>query len=54
MGILGQCDRYVRGQRVMGQVNWPLGVDNIFSFTGDEYYLATQLRTVDLLLIERT
>lgn len=29
------------------QVNWPLGVDNIFSFTGDVAYLEANLPLVD-------
>jgi len=35
------------GQRVMGQINWPLGVDQIFSFTGDVDYLRQNLPIID-------
>jgi len=35
------------GQRVMGQINWPLGVEQIFSFTGDVDYLRENLPTID-------
>eukprot|EP00939_MAST-03C_sp_MAST-3C-sp1_P002685 g2685.t1 len=40
---------YVAG-RVMGQVNWPLGVDAIFSYSGDENYLRSHLPIVDASL----
>lgn len=33
--------------RVMGQINWPLGIDNIFSFIGDQKYLKDRLPLVD-------
>ena len=33
--------------RVMGQINWPLGVDQIFSYTGDVSYLQSRLPVVD-------
>ena len=38
--------KYVVG-RVMGQINWPLGVDQIFSFTGNVSYLESRLSLVD-------
>eukprot|EP00940_MAST-03C_sp_MAST-3C-sp2_P002997 g2997.t1 len=44
-----ETGEYTAG-RVMGQVNWPLGVDNIFSFTGDEAYLREMLPLVDASL----
>jgi hypothetical protein len=34
-------------QRVMAQSWWPLGVDNIFSYSGNTTYLAEQLPIVD-------
>jgi hypothetical protein len=37
-------------QRVMAQSWWPLGVDNIFSYSGNESYLAEQLPIVDMSL----
>lgn len=40
---------YIVG-RVMGQVLWPLGVDTIFSFTGDVAYLEKALPLADLSL----
>eukprot|EP00938_MAST-03A_sp_MAST-3A-sp1_P007129 g7129.t1 len=33
--------------RVMGQINWPLGVDQIFSYTGNMTYLESRLPLVD-------
>jgi hypothetical protein len=36
--------------RVMGQVNWPLGVDSLFSSTGDVAYLRRLLPSVDASL----
>ena len=36
--------------RVMGQIYWPLGVDNIFSFSGDIDYLKAHLPLVDASL----
>ena len=33
--------------RVMGQLNWPLGVDQIFSFTGNLSYLKEKLPYMD-------
>ena len=39
-----ETGEYTAG-RVMGQVNWPFGVDNIFSFTGDEAYLREMPRS---------
>lgn len=46
--------KYTAG-RVMGQINWPLGVDQIFSFTGDLEYMSHQLPTMDasLAYVER-
>jgi len=38
--------KYTAG-RVMGQIYWPLGVDNIFSYTGDTEYLKRLLPRVD-------
>lgn len=37
-------------QRVMAQSWWPLGVDNIFSYTGNTTWLAEQMPLVDLVL----
>eukprot|EP00756_Hemistasia_phaeocysticola_P028835 Hpha_TRINITY_DN16194_c8_g1::TRINITY_DN16194_c8_g1_i1::g.7241::m.7241 len=36
--------------RVLGQIFWPLGVDEIFSFTGEEEYMRSHLPLVDASL----
>lgn len=41
---------YYLDGRVMGQIYWPLGVDNLFSFTGDVAYLKRLLPVVDASL----